>query len=48
MEQDFAELSAEERYAKRLEQEKPVLEALLVWANDLKDKTASKSALGKA
>lgn len=48
MEQEFAELPAEERYTKRLEQEKPVLEARLTWANDLKDRTASKSALGKA
>lgn len=47
MEREFEELPAEERYAKRLEQEKPILEALLAWANDLKDKTASKSALGK-
>lgn len=29
MEQDFAALTAEDRFAKRLEQEKPVLEALL-------------------
>ena len=48
MEQEFAEFPAEGRYTKRLEQEKPILEALLAWANDLKDKTASKSALGKA
>ena len=47
MEREFEELPAEERYAKRLEQEKPILEALLAWANDLKDKTASKSVLGK-
>lgn len=48
IEQDFAALTAEERYAKRLEQEKPVLEALLAWANTLKPQTAPKSALGKA
>ena len=48
MEQDFAALTAEERFAKRLEQEKPVLEALLAWANRLKPQTAPKSALGKA
>ena len=47
IEQEFAELPAEERYTKRLEQERPVLEELLAWANDLKNKTASKSALGK-
>lgn len=48
MEQDFATLTAEERFAKRLEQERQVLEALLVWANTLKSQTAPKSALGKA
>ena len=48
MEQDFAALTAEERFTKRLEQEKPVLEALLAWANALKPQTAPKSALGKA
>ena len=48
MEQDFAVLTAEERFSKRLEQEKPVLDALLVWANALKPQTAPKSALGKA
>ena len=40
MEQDFAPLTVEERYAKRLEQKKPVLEALLAWANTLKPQTA--------
>lgn len=48
MEQDFAPLTVEERFAKRLEQEKPALEALLAWANALKPQTAPKSALGKA
>ena len=48
MEQDFAALIAEERFNKRQEQEKPVLEALLTWANRLKPQTSSKSALGKA
>ena len=48
LEAGFAELTAEERYTKRLEQEKPVLEALLAWANALKSKTTPKSALGKA
>ena len=32
----------------RLEQEKPVLDALLSWANAMQAKTAPKSALGKA
>ena len=41
-------MTVEERFAKRLEQEKPVLEALLAWANALKSQTAPKSALGKA
>ena len=48
LEQSFAELKPEERYAKRLEQAKPVLDALLAWANDLIPRTAPKSALGKA
>ena len=48
MEQDFAALAVEERFAKRLEQEKPVLEALLAWANEASAKTAPKSVLGKA
>lgn len=48
LEQSFAELKPEERYTKRLEQAKPVLDALLVWANDLFPRTAPKSALGKA
>ena len=38
----------EKRKQLRLEKEKPVLEALFAWANELKDKTAPKSALGKA
>lgn len=48
LEEAFAELTAEERYHKRLEQEKPVLDTLLAWANALRPKTAPKSALGKA
>ena len=32
----------------RLEQEKPVLDALLSWANEMQVKTAPKSALGRA
>ena len=32
----------------RLEQEKPVLDALLSWANEMQGKTAPKSALGRA
>jgi transposase len=41
------ELMPEECYTKRLELEKPVLDALLAWANALKTQTAPKSALGK-
>ena len=48
LEQTLAELTPEERYKKRLEQEKPVLDALLSWANEMQARTAPKSALGKA
>ena len=48
LEQAFAELTPEERYEKRLEQEKPVLDALLSWANEMQAKTAPKSAMGRA
>ena len=44
----FAELTPEERYEKRLEQEKPVLDALLSWVNEMQERTAPKSALGNA
>ncbi len=45
-EDNLKDLSPEERYEARLEQEKPVLDALLAWANTRQ--AASKSALGKA
>ena len=48
LEEAFAELTPEERYEKRLEQEKPVLDALLSWVNEMQAKTAPKSALGRA
>ena len=48
LEQTLVDLTPEERYTKRLELEKPVLDALLVWANEASAKTAPKSALGKA
>ena len=48
LEQSLADLTPEERYNKRLELEKPVLDALLAWANEASAKTAPKSALGKA
>lgn len=46
LEAGMAELNAEERYQKRLEQENPVLDAFLAWANERN--AAPKSALGKA
>ena len=46
-EKKFASLSAEKRYEQRLEQEKPVLDALYAWADSLRN-VAPKSALGKA
>ena len=46
LEDDFAELTPEERYKQRLEQEKPVLDAFLAWANVRN--AAPKSSLGKA
>ena len=48
VEESLAELTPEERYTQRLELEKPVLDALLAWANETMPKTAPKSALGKA
>ena len=44
----FRSLTPEERYEKRLEQGKPVLDALLSWANEMQVKTAPKSAMGRA
>ena len=46
LEEQFAGLFPEERYEKRLEQAKPVLDAMLSWANSRM--AAPKSALGKA
>ena len=46
IEQGLAEKTAEERYHERLKQAKPVLDALLAWANTRT--AAPKSALGKA
>lgn len=46
LEDGFAELTAKERYEARLEQAKPVLGAMLAWANVRT--AAPKSALGKA
>ena len=46
MEQEMAELPPEERYTQRLERSKPVMDALLAWAETVH--AAPKSALGKA
>lgn len=46
LEKKFEKLSSEKRYAERLKQEKPILDALLSWANMLH--AAPKSTLGKA
>ena len=48
LEEAFADLTPEARHEKRLEQEKPVLDALLSWANEMQAKTAPKSAMGRA
>lgn len=48
IEETLSELSAEERLKQRREQAKPVLDAMLSWAEGLIPKTAAKSALGKA
>ena len=45
LQQTFAELTPEERYKKRLEQEKPVLDALLSWANEMQAATVPSAAL---
>ena len=46
IEQEIADKTAEERYEERLKQAKPVLDAMLSWANTRT--AAPKSALGKA
>lgn len=46
LEQQFAKLTPEERFKQRLEQEKPVMEAMFAWAETRH--AAPKSALGKA
>ena len=46
IEQEIADKTAEERYAERLKQAKPVLDAMFAWANTRT--AAPKSALGKA
>ena len=46
IEQELAELPPEEQYTQRLERSKPVMDALLAWAETTN--AAPKSALGKA
>lgn len=48
IERDLKDLSDEERYEKRLEQSKPVLEAFLSWLHIKSKQTTPKSYLGKA
>ena len=48
IEETFSEVSAEERYKKRLELSKPILDAFLAWALKMQPITAPKSAFGKA
>ena len=47
MEKEWTELQPEERYKQRLARSKPVMDALLVWA-EMKSAAAPKSALGRA
>lgn len=48
IEEEIAELSFEERQTMRQKEAKPVLDAILVWAKTQQNKTAPKSAMGKA
>ena len=48
IEKVLTDLSPEERYNKRLEQSKPVLEAFLYWLESKEKQVLPKSALGKA
>ena len=48
IERDLKELSPEERYEKRLERSKPVLNAFLSWLKIQEQKVLPKSALGQA
>ena len=47
-EKRLADLSPEERKDQRLKEEKPILDALLSWADSISGSVAPKSALGKA
>ena len=48
IERDLKEMGPEDRYEKRLEKSKPVLDAFLVWLKIQDKKVLPKSALGKA
>ena len=48
IERDLKILGPEERYERRLERSKPVLEALLVWLNNTKKESVPQSYLGKS
>ena len=48
IERTLKDLTPEERYEKRLEQSKPVLEAFLPWLHIKKEQVLPKSSLGKA
>jgi len=48
LERTYVDLSADERYLKRLEHSKPVLELFLTWLQEHKLKVLPKSSLGKA
>jgi len=48
LEREFAHLTSEERYKKRLEQSKPVLDAFSAWLHLKSKQVLPKSALGKA
>ncbi|MCK4261077.1 MAG: transposase [Halanaerobiales bacterium] len=48
LERKLAHMTSKERYKKRLEQSKPVLDAFLTWLNSKSKQVLPKSALGKA
>lgn len=48
LEQQFKDLNADERYEKRLEHSKPILDAFEAWLREKKRSVLPKSALGKA
>jgi len=48
IERELKELEPKERYEKRLEKSKPILDAFLIWLNIQEQKVLPKSGLGKA